>query len=119
MSIATHKDEIVIYCNPKTEISKKVIAFAKGVAKINEVDVIQNPPTATQMREILKTLELRPKDLLNRADDYYQKNISGKDFNTEGWLNILIRNPTLWRAPIALRGNKAVLCDNPTNVLQL
>jgi len=119
MSIATHKDEIVIYCNPKTDTSKKVIAFAKGVAKVNEVDVIQNPPTATQMRELLKILELRPKDLLDKSNDYYQENIRGKDFNTEGWLNILIRNTNLWRAPIALRGSKAVLCDNPTNVLQL
>lgn len=120
MPYKTHQSEILIYCNPKTDTSKKVLAFAKGIAPhVKEVDCSKTPLTAMQMRGILKQLDLRPKDLMNRADSYYQENIRGRDFNTEGWLNILIRNPQLLKAPIALRGKKAVLCDNPTNVLQL
>ena len=120
MSFKTHQNEILIYCNPNTDTSKKVLAYARGVAPyVKEVDCVKTPLTAMQMRGILKQLNLRPKDLMNRAHPYYQENIRGRDFNAEGWLNILIHNPQLLKAPIALRGTKAVLCDNPTNVLKL
>ncbi len=120
MPLKTHQDEIMIYCDPESSVGKKVLAYAKGNAPhIKEINYFKNPLSPSMMRALLKQLDLRPKDLLNRAHPYYQENIRGRDFNAEGWLNILIRNPQLIKAPIAVRGQKAILCDNPVNVLQL
>ena len=60
-----------------------------------------------------------PKDLLNKSHPYYQENIRGKEFDEEGWLNVLRTNPQLIKAPIAMRGKRAVLCINPQDVFRL
>lgn len=120
MPIKTHQDEIMIYCDPASATGKKVLAYAKTLTPhVREINYYKNPLTASQMRAMLKQLDLRPKDLMNRAHDYYQEHIQGRDFDSEGWLNILIKNPQLIKAPIAVRGQKVVMCDNYTNILQL
>ena len=120
MPVKTHQEEIMIYCDPASSVSKKVVAYASSITKhVHAVDYFKNKMTATIMKDLLKQLELRPKDIMNRAHPFYQDNIAGRDFDSEGWLNILIRNPQILKGPIAVRGSKAVLCDNPTNVLQL
>jgi len=116
----THNNEILIYCDPNSSVDKKVLAYARTLSPhVKEMDYNQTPMTASMMRTVLIEMELRPKDLLNRAHPYYQEHIKGRDFNYEGWLNILTRNPELIKAPIAIRGKKVVLCDNPTNIYQL
>lgn len=116
----TPANQMSIYYNRESSRAKKVLAYARSVApNVNEVEYHKTPVTPTQWRRLLDMLELRPKDLLNRAAPYYQANIRGRDFDAEGWLNILIRNPDLIKAPIALKGNRAVLCNNPTDILQL
>ena len=120
MSVKTHQEEIMIYCDPSSSVSKKTVAFAATVSKhVRPVDYFKIPLTPTLMKGLLKQLDLRPKDLMNRAHPFYQDNIAGRDFDTVGWLNILIRNPQILKGPIAVRGQRAILCDNPTNILQL
>jgi arsenate reductase len=60
---------------------------------------------------VLKQLNMRPKDLLNRAHPYYQEHLRGRDLDTEGWLQVVAHNPDLLKAPIALLGDKAVVCE--------
>ena len=116
----TPNNEMLIYYNRESSRAKKVLAYARTVApNINEVEYHKTPFTPTMWRRVLDMLQLRPKDLLNRADPYYQTNIRGRDFDDEGWLNILIRNPDLIKAPIVIMGDRAILCNNPTDILQL
>jgi arsenate reductase len=67
----------------------------------------------------LNRLNLRAKDLLNRAHPDYQEKIAGNSFDEEGWLNVLVQNPCLLKAPIAIKNNKAVLCVRPSQILML
>ena len=75
--------------------------------------------TATQWRELLDQLSLRPKDILDKSKEYYQQNIRGREFQDEDWLNVLINNPGLIRSPIAVRGDRAVMLDNPTDIYKV
>lgn len=116
----TQPNEVLVYYNPRTSRGKKVLALAHSVANnVNDVEYHKSPFTPTIWRRVLSMLELRPKDVLNRAHPYYQANIRGRDFDDEGWLNILVRNPDLLKAPIVIKGKKAVLCNNPTDIYQL
>jgi arsenate reductase len=120
MSVKTHTNEVMIYYDRGHSRQKKVLAMARTVSPhVREVELSKSPLTSTLMRDLLKKLDLRPKDLLDRSNDYYQENIRGRDFNAEGWLNILIKNPHLLKAPIAVRGDRAVLCENATDLLRL
>jgi len=116
MSVKTHTNEVRVYFDH----GKKVLAMARTVSRhVKEVELSKSPLTSTLMRDLLKKLDLRPKDLLDRSHPYYQENIRGRDFNAEGWLNILIRNPEMIKAPIAVRGDRAVLCENANDLLRL
>ena len=70
-------------------------------------------------KDILVMLQLEAKDLLNRADPKYQKEMAGKSFDEEAWLDILIKNPCMIKAPIAIMNNKAILCLNPKDIYKL
>ncbi len=116
----THASEILVYYNPQSARARKVLAIARSISpSVREVEYHKTPFTPMMWHQLLAMLELRPKDLLNKSDSYYQENIKGRDFDAEGWLNILINNPDLIKAPIAVRGNRAILCNSPNDVLQL
>lgn len=116
----THKREILIYYNPDSGNDRKTVALAKSLAAhVRAYTFAQAPSTGMSWGQILHALALDPKELLNKADPYYQSNIRGRDFDQEGWLNVIQKNPSLLKAPIAMRGDKAVLCINATDVCRL
>ncbi len=78
---------------------------------MNKQDVNEVSLSSTFVRQVVKQLNLRPKDLLNRAHPYYQAHVRGRDLDMEGWLHVVVRNPQLWKAPVALLGDQAVLCE--------
>ena len=116
----TNPREILVYYNPESSSDKKTVAFAKTISQhVKTFSFSKNPSTNTSWHMILKYLDMDAKQLLNKAHPDYQKNIRGRDFNGVGWLNILQNNPHLIKAPIAIKGNKAVLCTNPTDIYKL
>jgi len=116
----THHREILIYFNPESSNDRKTVAHAQSLAPfIRTYAFLQAPSTGTSWQQILKALDIHPKDLLNKSHPYYQQNIRGKTFGEEDWLNVIIHNPSLLKAPIAIRGNKAVLCSNATDIYKL
>ncbi len=116
----TAENEMLIYYNPNSSSAKKTVAHAQSlVGHVKSFSFDKNPPTPTLMKSILNKLEVPPKSLLNKADPYYQSNIRGRDFTMESWLNIIINNPNLIKAPIAIKGDKAMLVENPTDIYAL
>ncbi len=116
----TNNREILIYYNPESNADKKTVAFARSVSPhIRTYAFNQNPSTNTSWQMILLSLGKEPKELLNKAHPFYQKNLRGKEFDREDWLKVLLHNPELIKAPVAVRGNKAILCNNPTDIYRL
>ena len=116
----TRHNEILIYYNPENSAHRKVVAYAQSlVPQVKAYAFDKAFATGRIWQEILKALQLRPKDLLNKAHPYYQEHIRGCDFDEECWLKVLRKNPDLMKAPIALRGGQAVLCNNATDIYKL
>ncbi len=116
----THPSELYLYHNSSQLIDKQTLAYAKSIARfVNEIDVVKEKITTTQWYSLLLKLNLRAKDLLNRAHPDYQRLIAGKNWDEESWLQILVSYPYLIKSPIALLRNKAILCNTPTDILKL
>jgi arsenate reductase len=116
----THQREILIYYNPDSSNDRKTVAHAQGLTShVRTYSFDKAPSSGTSWQQILKALDMHPKELMNKAHPYYQANIRGKEFTDEDWLNVIKYNPSLLKAPIAIRGDKAVLCTNATDIYKL
>jgi arsenate reductase len=116
----THPREILIYYNASSPSDRKTIAHAQSTGqKIRTLEHSKSRSTTTNWKSLLKSLDKHPKELMNKADPYYQANIKGKEFNMHGWLNILQNNPGLIKHPIALKGSQAIICQTPTDIYKL
>lgn len=115
-----HRDELVLFLDCSSTSHKRTLAFAHSITDhIQEYSYKDYIFNRTIWYDLLEKLNMRPKDLLNRADPKYQKEIAGKTFDHDAWINILIKNPCLIKAPIAVMHDKAVLCIKPKDIYKL
>ena len=115
-----NRDEVILYLDCSSLSHKKTRVFAHSLSNhVQEYDFKDVHFTKSMWQDLLSMLELRPKDLLNKADPKYQNEIAGKSFDDDAWYNILIKNPCLIKAPIAIMHDKAVLCLKPKDVYKL
>jgi arsenate reductase len=116
----TNPREILIYYNPTSSSDRKTVAFAKSLTPyVRTYSHDQAHITTTEWHRILAKLDMEPKRLFNKSLPDYIDRIKGKEFDDEGWLNVLKKFPHLIKSPIAFRGNKAIFCKNPTDIYKL
>ena len=116
----THQREILIYYNPASSGDRKTVAHAKGLTRhLKSYPFAKAPSTGTSWRTILQALDKHPKELMNKAHPFYQNHIRGREFDDEGWINVIQRNPEILLAPIAIRGRQAILCKTATDIYKL
>ena len=116
----SHPREILLYYNPESSADKKTLAYAQSVSKhVRSFSHHNNRSTTTAWQVMLKSLDLHPKKLFNKALPEYQSKLRGKEFNHEGWLRVLQNNPHLIKSPIAIKGRRVILIETPTDILKL
>lgn len=119
MHLNLNSNETIIYFNGSDPKAKKVLAYAYSRGKkVNEMDLRSNGFTTTVWHNILQMLAIKPKQLLDKSNPYYQENIKGREFDDEGWLKILAKTPNLLKGPILVEGDKAMLCSNASDIFK-
>ena len=116
----THKREILIYYNPESASDRRTVAHAQSMSThVRSYSYGKSPSTSTSWIQILHSLDVPPKELLNKAHPYYQQHIRGREFSDEDWIKVIQNNPELLKSPIAVRGKKAIVCRTPTDIYRL
>ncbi|GAA4835651.1 arsenate reductase family protein [Algivirga pacifica] len=114
------KNIMEVFYHPGSSLHKQTVAYAKSMSsKVVTTSYGQDAFTTTIWKYLLKKLNKTPKELLNKSDPFYQKNIRGKEFDSEGWLNVLMKHPFLIRGPIVVWKNKARLVETPTDIMKM
>lgn len=120
MYLKLKKDELTLFYNSKENNGKMTLAYSTTLkTKVNRQDISSGELSSTVIKNLINSLGIKPKHLLNKAHPYYQENLAGKDFDDWGWLNIIQKNPFLIKAPIAYYNDQAVLCETPTDIFKL
>jgi arsenate reductase (glutaredoxin) len=115
----TNDREILVLYN-EGMVGRQVIALARSMSPhVRSYTFREMESSQTQWCSLLDSLKLSPKELMDKSSPYYQERIRGRDFDKESWLSILRKSPELIKAPIALRGHRAVMCTIPTEVYKL
>lgn len=111
--------EMTIYHNPRCSKSRQTLQLLQEHAVEPKVVLyLDTPPTAVQLKKLLKQLGITAKELVRKGEDEYKSlnlaNASDKDV-----IDAMTRYPKLIERPIVVKGDKAVLGRPPENILSL
>ncbi|TNE81523.1 MAG: glutaredoxin [Bacteroidetes bacterium] len=109
----------VLFYNSQDPLGKKTRAYAESSShKLNTQDLSFANLSSTTLRVILDSLGLSAKDLMNKAHPFYQSQLRGKEYDEEGWLNVLKKNSFLIKYPIVFKKGRVYLCSTPNDIFK-
>ena len=80
-----------------------------GVA-FGKVNYYTEPLTEKKLRELLKKMKLKPRELLRKSEATYRElGLSRDEFSNDELVALMIKHPELMQRPIVERGSRAVL----------
>jgi arsenate reductase (glutaredoxin) len=108
------------YHNPRCRKSREGLMYIqeKGI-EVEVIDYLKDPLSLHDLKEIVMKLGLKPVDIIRTQEEYYRKNLKGRNFTDEEWLRIIVENPKLLQRPIVVEKHKAVIGQPPENINQL
>jgi len=116
----THPREILIYYNSESSSDRKTLAYAESTGyKVRSYCYSKSPSTTTSWKTILTSLDKHPKEIMNKAHPYYVANIKGKEFDMDDWVQVIKKNPQILKSPIAMKGQRAIVCSTPSDIYKL
>ena len=109
-----------IYHNPRCSKSRATLALLadRGV-DVDVVEYLSTPPTAGEIRRLLKLLGLTPFEIVRRAEPAFRASGLDSESSAEDLIALMAREPIVIERPIVVVGNKARLGRPPERVLEL
>ena len=87
--------------------------------EFESINYYEVPLTGNQLRE-LRDKGLSVNEMLRSNEPLAQRmNLAARDLSDDELIEIMVENPDLIQRPIVVRGEQAVLCRPPENVLKL
>jgi arsenate reductase len=112
---------VTIYHNPRCSKSRQTLALVEesGIAP-RIVDYLKTPPSAAELKGILKTLGLRPRDLMRKGEPRYAElGLKDRDLDDDALIALMVANPILIERPIVVSGGNAAIGRPPESVLEI
>ncbi len=109
-----------IYHNPRCRKSRETLALLEENGQAPEIILyLDTPPTAKELKAIIKKLGIKPYDLLRRGEAIFKSEYKGRDLTDDEWIEAMVQHPKLIERPIVIQGQRAVIGRPPENVLAL
>ena len=108
---------IRIYHNPQCPKSRAGLHYleTKGIP-FEVVEYLKNPLTQADLEKLMVKLHKKPSEVIRTQEEYYKKNLKGKNFNDHEWIRIILKNPKLLQRPVVEAQHKAVIGDPVENI---
>jgi len=112
---------VTIYHNPRCSKSRQTLALleSRGVAPV-VVEYLKSPPSADELRDVLKKLDLKPQDILRKCEACYKEiGLKERPVSDDELVALMVENPILIERPIVVAGKKAAIGRPPESVLAI
>ena len=113
--------KVRIYHNPRCSKCRLSLQLLddNGI-NADVVEYLNQPPTTTELNEILDLLALEPRELMRTHEAPYKElKLDNKDLSREELIQIMVENPILIQRPIVINGNKATIGRPPEKILDI
>ena len=112
---------VTIYHNPKCSKSRQTLELLikQGIKPVLN-EYLKNPPTAEEIKEILRKLGYAPRDLMRKKETAYTlHNLGDPSLSSDALIEFMIKYPILIERPIVLANEKAAIGRPPEQVLKI
>ncbi len=112
-------EPVTLYHNPRCSKSRAVLALLEeNDIEPEIVQYIDNPPDVSQLKDLLKKLDMNLRDILRRNEpDYDELGLDDTTLNEEIVFDLVSKHPKLIQRPIIVQGDRAIIGRPPENVL--
>jgi len=83
------------------------------------VKYLENPPTAKEIKDVLKKAGIKAHDLIRTGESIYKELYKGKTLSENEWIDAMVEHPILIERPVVIHGDKAVIARPPEKVLEI
>ncbi len=114
-------EKIVIYQKPTCSKCRATLALLRDSGQeFDAVNYYESPLSEESLRELIDKLGIPVRDVL-RSDELLARELklAQRQLSDEELIRIMVENPDLIQRPIVVRGDEAVLCRPPENVMKL
>lgn len=107
-----------IYHNPACQTSRKVLGFLRDAGIEPKIVLyLKDPPSEATLRDLLKKMKIKPRDLLRkRGTPYDELGLDNQSLDDAALIAAMVKHPVLIERPIVVTENGAVLCRPPERV---
>ena len=111
---------VTIYHNPNCSTSRKVLGWLKekGIEP-HVIEYLKTPPSAAELKRILKRMDAKPHDILRRKGDAYEGLGDADKLGSDALIEKMLEEPVLIERPIVVTDKGAVLCRPPEKVWEV
>lgn len=112
---------ITIYHNPRCSKSRQTLQILRDNGIEPEIiEYLRHPPTASELRDILVRLEMKPIDLVRKEEAIFEKmGLQAAKMTDEALIGFMTEHPEVIQRPIVIRGQRAIIGRPPENALDL
>jgi len=112
---------VTIYHNPRCSKSRQTLKLIKEQNIEPEIiEYLKTPPSAAEIRKLLKLLNLTPREIMRKGEAVYQSmDLDNPEMSDDDLINAMVANPILIERPIAVCGDQAVIGRPPANVINI
>jgi arsenate reductase len=111
---------IKIYHNNRCRKSRSGLEILEHSGKEFEVvKYLEDIPSASELKKIIKLLNIKPIDLVRKNEMVWKENFKGKTLSDAEIISAMIKNPKLIERPIVIHGDKAVIGRPPEAILDI
>ncbi len=101
---------IKIFHNPRCRKSREGLKYLESkTIDFTIREYLKEGVTEEELKEIILKSNLKPSDLVRSQEEIYKKELKGRKFTDEEWIDIILENPILLQRPIVVGKYKAVL----------
>ena len=110
-----------IFHNPRCSKSRQALQLLNDNDQdIEIVEYLKTPPSAKQLKEIIKMLGIKPRELLRKGEkEYKEAGLNDMDLTDAQIIKAMVEHPKLIERPIVIKDGKARLGRPPEQVLEI
>ena len=106
-----------IYHNPQCKKSRAGLQYLQGKKlEFEIIEYLKKPLTEKELEKLLVKLNMKPVEIIRNQEEYFKKNLKGKNFSDHEWIRIITENPKLLQRPVVEVDYKAVVGDPVENI---